>query len=503
MTIGVGELITARDYNETAWLVNRVWADATDIPHWDTRNIPVNPKEYFVRFSSVSSTNIVNEDNADVIGFAASIGSAERTFQLNPIPSDSDLIVVYLDGLAIPKSNVWEINYSTGVLTLKGAGYDTDESQNESYTSKQLVVYNRESHTFGWGQGRFDSNISSGAVAEVQEHELITAAHMNALINRVNVMLRHVGSDLVIDRLNAGELIYAAHALEIRDLLINTVIKEPFNTHMTMDIENISSMSNTVTHTRNDDWGYQSANPDPAKPVDNRAPTNMVLAATRYKFADYSTARYFFNAGSQIRFDIEIFPSGYANDIGTEYWRTLVSSLGTVSMDWTQVTSTTNYIHGESRELGFYELGRNYQLVYTAQGHQGTAYNQLIGTPGYNTYSGYHDPSKERVDVMARLIDKNAGPAFYTADPSYPDAVYVDLQVMLLSETLNPVMAIIGTTRVIMNFVAAGYHNNHALKYSTHVPYDMQVLDNTDEGPEVDFEVDPADEYNSRDDFPG
>jgi hypothetical protein len=495
VTIGVGELITARDYNETAWLVNRVWADATDIPHWDTRNIPVNPKEYFVRFSSVSSTNIVNEDNADVIGFAASIGSAERTFQLNPIPSNSDLIVVYLDGLAIPKSSVWEIDYSTGVLTLKGTGYDTDESQNESYTSKQLVVYNRESHTFGWGQGRFDSNISSGAVAEVQAHELITAAHMNALINRVNVMLRHVGSDLVIDRLNAGELIYAAHALEIRDLLINTVIKEPFNTHMTMDIENISSMSNTVTHTRNNDWGYQSANPDPAKPVDNQAPTNMVLAATRYKFADYSTARYFFNAGSQIRFDIEIFPSGYANDIGTEYWRTLVSSLGTVSMDWTQVTSTTNYIHGESRELGFYELGRNYQLVYTAQGHQGTAYNQLVGTPGYNTYSGYHDPAKERVDVMARLIDKNAGPAFYTVDPSHPDAVYVDLQVMLLSETPNPDMAIIGTTRVNMHFVAADNYTNH-VSYSTHKPYDMQVLDNTDEGPEVDFEI-INDNYNS------
>jgi hypothetical protein len=157
-------------------------------------------------------------------------------------------------------------------------------------------------------------------------------------------------------------------------------------------------------------------------------------------------------------------------------------------MDWTQVTSTTNYIHGESRDLGFYELGRNYQLVYTAQGHQGTAYNQLIGTPGYNTYSGYHDPSKERVDVMARLIDKNAGPAFYTVDPSYPDAVYVDLQVMLLSETPNPDMAIIGTTRVNMHFVAADNYTNY-VSYSTHKPYDMQVLDNTDEGPEVDFEI--------------
>jgi hypothetical protein len=494
VTIGVSELITARDYNETAWLVNRVWADATDIPHWDTRQIPVNPKEYFVKFSTNSSTNIVNEAQSDVIGFAASIGSAERTFQLNPIPSNSDLIVVYLDGLAIPKSNVWEIDYSTGVLTLKGTGYNTDESQNESYNNKQLVVYNRESHTFGWGQGRFTTNISSGAVAEVQEHELITAAHMNALINRVNVMLRHVGSDLVIDRLNAGELIYAAHALEIRNLLTTVIIAEPLNTHMTMDIENIASMSSTVTFTRNNDWGYQTGNPDQNKPVDNQAPTNMVLAATRYKFADYSTARYFFNAGSQIRFNIEILPSSYANDIGTEYWRTLVSNLGTVSMDWTQVTSTTNYVHGESRELGFYELGRNYQLVYTAQGHQGTAYNQLVGTPGFNTYSGYHDPAKERVDVMARLIDKDANPGLYDPDPNYPNAVYVDLQVMLLSETPNPDMAIIGTTRVNMHFVAADNYTNH-VSYSTHKPYDMAELPNVDENANVDFEL-VDDSYN-------
>ena len=486
------KVITADDYNRTAWLVNKVWADITDIPTWVETPTPPrkawegpilpNPKEYFAY--DLGNTGIGNREHADVIAFENSISSSQRTFTLNPVPADHDMVVVYLGtsidtALTIPSnSGVWRIVENT--LELLGNNYDTPEQQNLSFNGKTLIVYNRETHTFGWGQGRFlVGGVSSGAVAYVQEGNLITATHMNALINRVNVMLRHIGSGLNVGRMNPGELILAEHANEIRNLIINNVINEPNNTHMTMDIENIASSSTTVLHTRQLDWGYTQSDTI----ADNQRPTSKILAATRYKFKDYNEARYFFNAGSELRLSVSIDDS---DDIGTQYWRTMIDELGTVRMDWETVESSNSY--GVSRDIGFYALSQNYQLVYTAYG-SGTG-SSYAGYGGYGGYGGYFDPAKERIEIMSRYVDKNS--QFYEIDPNNDCAVYIDIQVAMISESYN--VPIIGSTQLLMYFVAADDFTSH-VSYSTHKPYDMEALDNADELAQVDFDS-VNDQYN-------
>lgn len=486
------KVITADDYNRTAWLVNKVWADITDIPDYNTSIVPPNPIEYFVY--ELPNGNVVNREHANTIAFFKNISPVQRDFPLDIVPNDHDMVVVYLgdsveEALTIPpNTGIWEIR-PDGRIYLLGNGYSTPNSQFSSYTGKTLIVYNRESHTFGWGQGRFTSAVSTGAVAYVRDEELITAVHMNALIDRVNIMLRHVGAGVQIEpRMTAGEVILAEHANEIRDMVLYNVINEPNNTHMTMDVANIGEQAEWVSFTRLVDWGYVVTSFVPV--ADQSLPTDLILAATRYKFRDYNEARYFFNAGSDIRFHVDIDPSGIENDPATEYWIELVESLGTVRMKWDTVLSTNNYVHGESRDIGFYELSRNFQLVYTAYGHgTGGTYG------GYGGYGGYFDPNKERIEVQARLIDKNSD--FYVADPNNECAVYLDLQVAMISQSNNDFLgqfAVLGQTRVHMYFVSAANYTNR-VSYSTHKPYDMEILENTNEAPQVDFDI-KSDNYN-------
>ena len=73
-------------------------------------------------------------------------------------------------------------------------------------------------------------------------------------------------------------------------------------------------------------------------------------------FASADTARYFFNSGSRIQFSGSL--TGYANDgslAKNDDWATILSNMGTISMNWNS-TTTTGTFSSIASAVGFYQL---------------------------------------------------------------------------------------------------------------------------------------------------
>ena len=85
----------------------------------------------------------------------------------------------------------------------------------------------------------------------------------------------------------------------------------------------------------------------------------QVVQTVTVTFATGDDARYFFNTGSQIEFSSE--RSGGSPGIKNATWTSMLSGMGTVSMNHTQTTCTGT---GETSTIGFYDLTTTYGVIF-------------------------------------------------------------------------------------------------------------------------------------------
>ena len=114
----------------------------------------------------------------------------------------------------------------------------------------------------------------------------------------------------------------------------------------------------------------------------------------KFEWASYNKARYFFNAGGQLRLSLNMTggsTAGYYN------WSDVINEMGVLNFNWDTVTQSIAKTSGTSEGKGFYDLTANYGdgsdtntnegLLFTSSG---VTIGRKVGTPGYGYgYSTY------------------------------------------------------------------------------------------------------------------
>lgn len=196
------------------------------------------------------------------------------------------------------------------------------------------ISFGNANQSYGWG---------GSEVASVSAGDLITAAQMNALIDRCNI-----GQDVVngvsgsLSSVVAGTSITAAefNAIETKSDSITT---------NRLDIENAElTVGGGGSSVRSTNW------------------SSAINATYRYTFSDFDEARYFWNSGGAITFYGTI--TGYSTGPGYDGagFNEIFTNMGTVTMNYTETTYTGS--GGTPSAVGFYDLSTAYQTIHTQTG---------------------------------------------------------------------------------------------------------------------------------------
>lgn len=335
MPFSTGNLITAAEYNILAETVNEVFAD-------NHSNV-----EYAVTYTG-STPN--NGSVSNVIfqiheGDFPAVSPGTGPFALSPSPVLGDFIVVQIGDET--RISGYFIDYGTSEITFS----------NPLPIATRVVVYNRTVHRFGWG--------NAGAPVPILEEAVILGADFNAVIDRTNIMLDHVGDNTGLSRVSATTKIFAIDAQQVESAVEGSIISG--GTHLTVDL---ATSTNVTSTSRIDPW------------------VNQLQSDFSYTFSDYNEARYFFNSGGELRCNIEMtgnpLNSGYAN------WNQVVDQMGTLIFNHDNTTQSGT--GGISNAKGFYHLTTDWQLIFTS------------ASPG-SPYGGYSDYSNLVLEFYARYIE--------------------------------------------------------------------------------------------------
>lgn len=363
MTIATNQLITADDYNEMAYLVNKLWFDANLLSDTLGNSLP-GPRQYFADGTG-SNASFCNSIYNRAVAWSTDptitalqpvaytdIIPGGTVLPLSPAPAAGDFIVVQVGNVVMLSG--YNINYSNSTIT-----FTSSISANTN-----VVVYNRQTHIFGWGQG--------AAVYPVATADDITAGNVNTLIDRTNTMLRHVADPGMLSRVAQAAKIFASD----QDTIVSTIDDDLVagRLHLTMD-PSVASISDAADFT----------NPLIIRETGNW--TNVNVTEATYTFTNYADARYFFNSGANIRLSLNVDAGANGND----YWEDLADAMGNVSLGWNNTTNDGDY--GHPQNLGFYHLTDQYQLLFRSGGARAS----------FGHYAGYGEYSLTNLEVYGKL----------------------------------------------------------------------------------------------------
>lgn len=191
----------------------------------------------------------------------------------------------------------------------------------------------------GYGQG------NTSVITPVSVGSVITASHVNSVINALSLINMHQGNANVIpSTVSVGIIIDAYDGSDSRPNLVLTVPALDSN-RFTFSI-NQMVLSSVLTGTRTDPWGVS------------------IFHEFTATFADEDYARYFFNSGSQIYLSASR-SGGSASEIN-ETITDMLNAMGTVKIAANATTYTGS--GGVPVAKGFWQLSGSYQVLFTAFG---------------------------------------------------------------------------------------------------------------------------------------
>ena len=220
--------------------------------------------------------------------------------------------------------------------------------------------------------------------------DIIQSTRYNNLQNRISVIFGTTGSGLsgygqTLDssQVSTGVVITAAHANNLRSDMIRARQHQTgadqsanFPTYTTSDIiaeaafaKFEKQMANIETDKMLIGLGQgtvESAITSVRTTAWNGALTHNVTV----DFGSAPSARYFFNAGGEVRFNATL-TAGSGDSIYND-WNSLLTNAGTISMNYTRTTATGT---GTAYLIGFYGLTTANQLIHTKTGSGSYAAN--------------------------------------------------------------------------------------------------------------------------------
>jgi hypothetical protein len=219
-----------------------------------------------------------------------------------------------------------------------------------------------------WGWGGQNANT-------VVPGNIVTAVHTNELVKRINLSTLRTNStsqELVI--VNTGATI-TAEFFNTATSLLQTA--RNVRNHVKPDYTSYSTLG-TYTHTPN--WT-----------------TNLENSIT-LNFGGYENARYFFNAGGDIRLSYSI--TGGDNGPGYRAWLGLFQRIGTLKFNVQDCVSIND--QGITENKGFSSLLTSEQQLYTSPGGGGQSYGS------YGGYQGGGDAyGSSRLKLYGTIVNNN------------------------------------------------------------------------------------------------
>jgi hypothetical protein len=248
--------------------------------------------------------------------------------------------------------------------------------------SKVASVLGSGSGTFGYGQ--------TVASSQVGQYSKVTVSQWNNLRNDLLRARQHqTGTDLT------GSLVTATASTKITDaaraayLAMANDCEIEANRLTAPPPASQASRSNLVNDTfRTTPWN------------------GTLIQTVSIDFGSADNARFFFNAGGQIEFSAE--RSGGTAGLKNITWTTMLSSMGTIAFNYTRTTATGT---GVGSNLGFYDLGETYNLIFQKDTPTGT-----YSPNKYYIYARVPSVTNRRLlEFAIHFADESGKP------PSFPD----------------------------------------------------------------------------------
>jgi hypothetical protein len=315
VVLAAGQKIEAVDYDAIAIAVNTVFSD--------TSNGSGGPA-------------VLTCSTSDQILFTPALATGVgEIFTVTSSIEASDYIAVDVNGVPLIGSDV-TFDYINNQFTV-----------NISITAGHNVrAYRRTLHIKGWGQTPASVYPHPTYPTDPFAESKILEANINNLIDKTNVMTTRIGSTVELTRIAQGAKIFASDQTTITDTIDNEVTNGNQFDNVVATVTNVAAQISRST-----DW------------------SNKLTATAEYRFSSYNQARYFFNAGNELRMSLEM--TGDVADVGFVHWDQVVRQMGALQLQW-DTTTQTGYEAGTSEEIGFYRLTDAFQTIFTSSSPLGT-----------------------------------------------------------------------------------------------------------------------------------
>ena len=342
---------------------------------------------------------------------------------------------------------------------------DVNKVFGDKYPTAAVTDSNRiATHKFGWGATNMADALADGT--------LITAERLQELVSRTNISINHTDltDNVLVFAIPANRTTIAAGtSIRAEDLNLVRTKFSPIllnNKHLTIDATNASAFNATSTgYERTTTWN------------------NQLNGEHKFNWADYNSARYFFNGGGQLRVSLNMTggsTAGYYN------WSDVINEMGVLTMNWDTMTQSAATTSGTSEGKGFYDLTANYGdgsdtntnegLLFTSSGvtlgrkvgstgsygygygyitgpgnHSGWADPAIIGgsyssTIYVSAYSAYSTYQQLKFKIYGKYIDNGAGVQFKMVLDDTTHNNFVDGTITPTISYLMPDTLTIGTT---------------------------------------------------------
>ena len=260
---------------------------------------------------------------------------------------------------------------------------------------------NIDLHATGWGQQAVEPTVSIT--------QTITSTQTNRLINQINAGLYHIHSGTGFD-LNS-----------LTKYAQGSVIYYEAYRRITEVIDYIETQKLNI-----DTDGHGSEFVNDLDYTDTVAWTNEVSAKIKATFSSYQQARYFFNSGGEIRFDISA--------IGDSDWTRILNNMGTIRIGAINVSSSGGWI-GISTG-GIYHGGGlgDPNIIYTYSDSGGEYGGEYGGGTG-----GAYDSRRVYYEVEGNELPSGEFEVYITIRFLDPSGLVITLTIDMAAGYLLPI----------------------------------------------------------------
>lgn len=271
---------------------------------------------------------------------------------------------------------------------IRASDYNTVQSLSTKSISRILGDRKNEypgdvtTGTYGYGQSLLSSQVSIGDIAD--------DVHFAKLKSDILKIATHCGLESnplisAIPTVSMGDLVDNAH-LETIDAALEFLKTNRFELGIGQysDEAMLDSLGASINSVRTTTWGNDLVYTE-----------STVRHAFTVDFGSADNARYFFNAGGEIRFTAS--RTGGVNSFQDQAWTAMLNAMGTVRFKHNQTFASS----GTGSSIGYYQLTTTPQTVYTKN------------AGGVYIYATQYLPNDYTIVMSCNVSDNTLGDARY------------------------------------------------------------------------------------------